>query len=142
MHPRFGSPVVDGEPSDGAFCIKCHMPEQPYMVIDYRADHSLRVPLIFAGPGIPEGEQRVSPVYLLDIFPTLCHLTGTRIPESVEGKSLVPCINSPDADVRTSLYLAYANSIRGLTNGDHKLVEYACGQTQLFNLLKRISGLV
>ena len=99
-------------------------------------DHSLRVPLIFAGPGIPEGERRVSPVYLLDIFPTLCHLTGTRIPESVEGKSLVSCINSPDADVRASLYLAYANSIRGLTNGDHKLIEYACGQTQLFDLSK------
>jgi pentatricopeptide repeat protein len=41
---HFHQPVVDGEPSDGAFCIKCHMPEQPYMVIDYRADHSLRVP--------------------------------------------------------------------------------------------------
>jgi tetratricopeptide (TPR) repeat protein len=35
---------VDGKPNDGALCIKCHMPEQPYMVIDYRADHSLRVP--------------------------------------------------------------------------------------------------
>ena len=34
----------EGEPSDGALCVKCHMPEQPYMVIDERADHSLRVP--------------------------------------------------------------------------------------------------
>ena len=41
---HFHQKVVDGEPSDGALCIKCHMPEQPYMVIDYRADHSLRVP--------------------------------------------------------------------------------------------------
>jgi pentatricopeptide repeat protein len=41
---HFHQAVVDGEPSDGALCIKCHMPEQPYMVIDYRADHSLRVP--------------------------------------------------------------------------------------------------
>jgi len=41
---HFHQPVVDGEPSDGASCVKCHMPEQPYMVIDYRADHSLRVP--------------------------------------------------------------------------------------------------
>jgi arylsulfatase A-like enzyme len=99
-------------------------------------DHSLRVPLIFAGPGIPEGVQRASPVYLLDIFPTLCDLTGTRIPQSVEGKSLVPCFSNPEVDVRTSLYLAYANSIRGLRLGDHKLIEYANGQTQLFNLSK------
>ncbi|NCF61138.1 MAG: hypothetical protein GWP64_14985, partial [Gammaproteobacteria bacterium] len=36
---HFHQKIVDGEPSDGALCIKCHMPEQPYMVIDYRADH-------------------------------------------------------------------------------------------------------
>ena len=34
----------EGKPSDGHLCVKCHMPEQPYMVIDWRADHSLRVP--------------------------------------------------------------------------------------------------
>jgi len=41
---HFHQKVVDGEPSDGALCVKCHMPEQAFMVIDYRADHSLRVP--------------------------------------------------------------------------------------------------
>ena len=41
---HFHQKIVEGEPSDGALCVKCHMPEQPYMVIDYRADHSLRVP--------------------------------------------------------------------------------------------------
>ena len=28
----------------GAECVRCHMPERPYMVIDYRADHSFRIP--------------------------------------------------------------------------------------------------
>jgi tetratricopeptide (TPR) repeat protein len=41
---HFHQREVDGEPSDGHLCVKCHMPEQPYMVIDWRADHSLRVP--------------------------------------------------------------------------------------------------
>jgi tetratricopeptide (TPR) repeat protein len=41
---HFHEKVVDGEPSDGALCVKCHMPEQPYMVVDWRADHSIRVP--------------------------------------------------------------------------------------------------
>jgi tetratricopeptide (TPR) repeat protein len=35
---------VEGEPSDGALCVKCHMPEQVYMGVDWRADHSIRVP--------------------------------------------------------------------------------------------------
>jgi predicted CXXCH cytochrome family protein len=34
----------EGRPSDGHLCVKCHMPERPYMVIDWRADHSFRAP--------------------------------------------------------------------------------------------------
>ena len=40
FHPM----TAEGAPGEGAQCVKCHMPEQPYMVIDYRADHSLRIP--------------------------------------------------------------------------------------------------
>jgi tetratricopeptide (TPR) repeat protein len=41
---HFHQKIYEGQPSDGALCIKCHMPEQAFMVIDDRADHSLRVP--------------------------------------------------------------------------------------------------
>jgi hypothetical protein len=41
---HFHKKLVDGRPSDGARCVTCHMPEQAYMVIDERADHSLRIP--------------------------------------------------------------------------------------------------
>jgi arylsulfatase A-like enzyme len=97
-------------------------------------DHSVRVPLIFAGPGIPEGKRSDELVYLLDIFPTLCELSGADTPDSVEGKSLAPGLRGNDADTRSCLYLAYTNKIRGVTNGRHKLIEYAVGDTQLFDL--------
>jgi tetratricopeptide (TPR) repeat protein len=41
---HFHKKINEGKPSDGALCVKCHMPEQTYMGIDERADHSLRVP--------------------------------------------------------------------------------------------------
>ena len=41
---HFHKQEFEGKPSDGALCVKCHMVEQPYMVIDWRADHSFRVP--------------------------------------------------------------------------------------------------
>ncbi len=41
---HFHHKTYEGRPSDGARCVKCHMPEQLYMVVDYRADHSIRVP--------------------------------------------------------------------------------------------------
>lgn len=98
-------------------------------------EHSVRVPLIFAGPGIPKGRQSDALVYLLDIFPSLCGLTGTPVPASVEGISLLPCIKDPASALRKDLYLAYDNSIRGMTDGRQKLIEYACGATQLFDLV-------
>ncbi len=97
-------------------------------------DHSVRVPLIFAGPGIPSGEQRDALVYLLDIYPTLCDLLGIEPPDSVEGQSMVSCLLDDSASSRESLYLAYVDTIRGLTDGKYKLIEYACGMTQLFDL--------
>ena len=33
-----------GKPSKGYLCVKCHMPGQVYMGLDYRPDHSIRVP--------------------------------------------------------------------------------------------------
>lgn len=41
---HFHKKVHEGRPSDGALCVKCHMVEQPFMVIDWRADHSFRLP--------------------------------------------------------------------------------------------------
>jgi tetratricopeptide (TPR) repeat protein len=46
----------EGQPSDGHLCVKCHMPERPYMIVDWRADHSLRVPRpdLSAQIGVPD----------------------------------------------------------------------------------------
>lgn len=99
-------------------------------------DHSVRVPLIFAGPGIPVNRRVPDPVYLLDIFPTLCDLCELPTPASVEGHSLADVLwDRKDAPTpRQALYLAYCHSIRGLTTGRHKLIEYVGGETQLFDL--------
>ncbi len=99
-------------------------------------DHSLRVPLIFAGPGVAQGRQTDDLVYLLDIFPTLCDLLGLPVPASVQGRSLAGAlrVDAPRAVGREALHLAYCDTIRGVTTGRHKLIEYACGETQLFDL--------
>ncbi len=114
-------------------------------------DHSVRVPLIFAGPGINAEVKDDDLVYLLDIFPTLCELADIPVPATVEGHSLVSALSEIQLDVdpevaeqvgptiakrsREFLYLAYHGTIRGLTDGYHKLIEYAGGETQLFDLI-------
>ena len=100
-------------------------------------DHSVRVPLMISGPGVPPGQSSDALVYLLDIYPTLCDLVGMETPDSVEGRSLAPCLGGETAH-RESLYLAYEGSIRGVRMGRHKLIEYAVGgvrNTQLFDVV-------
>jgi len=42
---HFHEPLTQqGEPNEGTLCVKCHMRERLYMVVDWRADHSLRIP--------------------------------------------------------------------------------------------------
>jgi arylsulfatase A-like enzyme len=100
-------------------------------------DHSLRVPLILAGPGIPAAKKTDAWCYLLDLFPTLCDLTGLSIPETVEGVSLRAAIEDPGRAIRDTLHFAYKAVQRGVRMGDLKLIEYVVGDdrtTQLFDL--------
>jgi arylsulfatase A-like enzyme len=55
---------------------------------------SLRVPLIFSGPGRSPGRSPAMVEYV-DIFPTLCDLAGLDQPAQLEGKSLLPLMEDP-----------------------------------------------
>lgn len=87
-------------------------------------DHSIRVPLILAGPGIPRGQVRDGYLYLLDVFPTLCTLAGCEVPASVEGLDFSCMLHDPDAAVRDTLYAGYADKIRCVKDKRYKLIEY------------------
>lgn len=101
-------------------------------------DHSIRVPLVIAGPGVPEGERSDALCYLLDLFPTLCDLTDLPTPETVEGRSLAPVIRGEaDGAGYLSLFFAYMQCQRAVRDERWKLVEYFGGAervTQLFDL--------
>lgn len=103
-------------------------------------EHSTRVPLIFAGPGIPQGVRSDAFVYLLDIYPTLCELAGTDLPDSVEGISMVPAIHDETEKIRATLYFAYTDLQRAVKDRRYKLIEYAVPDrdrvTQLFDCEK------
>ncbi|HXY41407.1 MAG TPA: sulfatase [Vicinamibacteria bacterium] len=52
-------------------------------------EESARVPLAVRGPGVPVGSVG-QPVLHIDLAPTLLELAGVPIPDSVDGRSLVP----------------------------------------------------
>lgn len=53
---------------------------------------SLRVPMLFAGDGIPAGTALQTPVSLLDIGPTLLELAGAEPMPSTDGRSLAAAL--------------------------------------------------
>jgi len=103
-------------------------------------EHSIRVPLIFAGAGIPRNKKTNALCYLNDIYPTLCELAGIPVPGTVEGKSLVPVLKNKNKKVRNNVFYAYRNFQRGIrTNDNWKLIRYNVNNrdtVQLFNLNK------
>lgn len=52
-------------------------------------EESIQVPLVVRGPGVPVASV-AAPVLNVDLAPTLLDLAGATIPESIEGRSLVP----------------------------------------------------
>ena len=100
-------------------------------------EHSIRVPLVMAGPGIPENQTSDTFCYLLDIYPTLCDLLGMEKPQTLEGKSLVPCFSDPAHQIRDSIHFAYRGFQRAVKKDHFKLIEYVVDKkraTQLFDL--------
>jgi len=98
-------------------------------------EHSMKVPLIISGPGIPKKEMRDALVYLYDIFPTLSNLCGLPTPDGIDGKNFVPVIMGKEKEVRSSLYTVYRNTVRAVRTDEWKLIRYPQrNYTQLFNL--------
>jgi len=100
-------------------------------------DHSVHVPLVMSGPGVPAGERRGALCYLSDIYPTLCDLAGVAVPDTVEGQSLVPVLRDPKGAVRDTMLFAYRHLHRAAQDARWKLIEYVVDgvrTTQLFDL--------
>jgi iduronate 2-sulfatase len=78
-----------------------HLGEHTFWQKSNLHEDVLRVPLIISAPGFTPGRSS-SIVELVDMFPTLSDLAGLDIPESVQGKSLVPILQDTSATVKDS----------------------------------------
>lgn len=87
-------------------------------------EHSLRVPLIFRGPGIPRGEKSDALTQTPDAYPTICELAGVAVPETVSARSLVPVMRRRCPSQRTHLFSLYFDLQRAVCDGRFKLIRY------------------
>ena len=98
-------------------------------------EHSMHIPLVVVGPGIPRGKSTAAFTYLLDVFPTLCDVTGITPPPGLEGESLRPLWEGKKPRVRDSVFLPYIEVQRAVRDERWKLIAYPkIGHLQLFDL--------
>ena len=60
-----------------------------------------RIPLIICAPGKTAGKTSARTVELVDLHPTLADLAGLPIPEKLDGTTLRPLVENPQADWTT-----------------------------------------
>ena len=88
-----------------------------------------RIPILFSGPGIRHDTTTKQLTESVDIFPTLAELADLPKPtgpQPINGISLVPVLNNPDARVRDHAFHAYpkAKMGRAIRTERYRLVEW------------------
>ncbi len=85
-------------------------------------EHSLRIPLIVRGPGLPARGEISALTWLADLYPTLCELAGVSVPSSVEAHSLLPLVSGEREQIRDRVYALYKDVQRMVSDGEWKLI--------------------
>jgi choline-sulfatase len=98
-------------------------------------EHSVRMPFILAGPGVPAGKRNHSLFNMQSLFATTCEMAGVPIPSSVQFPSLVPLVTGRTERLQDALYMAFLDRQRAVRTERWKLIRTPlAGQTQLFDM--------
>ena len=100
-------------------------------------DHSMRVPLMVVGPGIPKGKKIGTDVYMQDIMATTLELAGVQKPEYVEFNSFLNIVKGEETQGNyKAVYGTYEKGSQRMIRKDNfKLILYPKSQkTLLYDL--------
>lgn len=102
---------------------------------------SVAIPMIMAGPDVPQGKVVSTPVTLVDVFPTVLECTGTpRADEDLAkpGRNLLTIAQAPDDEKRVAFSEYHAAGAASgafmIRRGRFKLVHFVGMAPQLFDL--------
>jgi arylsulfatase A-like enzyme len=88
-------------------------------------DHSIRPPLLVAGPDIPSGKRISAAVYLQDIMASSLELAGAPKPDYVRFNSFMPLIREERKEsFYPAVYGCYTKEQRMIRNDNFKLILY------------------
>ena len=96
-------------------------------------EESLRSPLVIVSPEVKQaGKSTKEIVQSIDLFPTLCDLTGLERAAFLEGHSLVPLLENPAASSKGEA-ISYTPNARTLRTATHRLIKHKNGFLELYD---------
>ncbi len=99
-------------------------------------EHTVGVPFIIAGKGIPQGHRSSACICLREMYPTTCELAGIDIPPTVTAQSFASVLRGEEVSVaRQTAYGYYYDRQRMIRTDRWKLIHYPhLNRYQLFDL--------
>lgn len=98
-------------------------------------EHSIRMPFILAGPGIPIGKKNDALFNMQSLFATTCEMAGVPVPSSVQFPSIVPLITGRKTPMHPALYAAFLDRQRAVRTERWKLIYTPhAAEVQLFDI--------
>ena len=97
-------------------------------------EESTRVPLIVVAPGITTpGARSARTVSLIDLFPTLAELVGLEAPSHLEGTSLMPLLEDPDAPRNQMAITTSGFGSHAVRSERYRYIRYRDGSEELYD---------
>jgi arylsulfatase A-like enzyme len=100
-------------------------------------EEASRTPLVIRGPGAPAGKTLDHPVSLVDLAPTLLELAQASLPDSLDGRSLVPLLSpnpTPVDQWRRAVLFESAPRFAAIRAKDYVYINWGGAFTELYDV--------
>ncbi|NCF41762.1 MAG: sulfatase-like hydrolase/transferase [Bacteroidetes bacterium] len=95
---------------------------------------AIKIPFIISSPGYAKGQITTSFTELVDVYPTLCELTGIEPPSYIHGESLTSVMKNPSIQLKDEIYTRYKEG-EAVVDANYSYTEFFRGETYLGNML-------
>jgi arylsulfatase A-like enzyme len=96
-------------------------------------ERATRVPLIISAPGHTRGASSPRPAELLSIYPTLIELCGLENRDDIDGTSLVPLLENPQAEWKQPALTTHYQNNHSIRTGRYRYTRYHDGSEELYD---------
>ncbi|MCF6176760.1 MAG: sulfatase [Victivallaceae bacterium] len=96
-------------------------------------ERSTRIPLIFAGPGIPKGEVIKQAVDSVNIYPTVANLCGLKEKKGLDGINMVPLMKNPQMKWDYPAITSQLGKHHAVRSNRYRYIRYSDGSEELYD---------